>query len=126
MQPIRVLGQVAMAVCSVALFFGSPSNANSPQSVREAERLFQLISQRYEAGTASSTDVAEARYYLSDMKYRTGIISKMRHCRETVPILRELDQTLEARFREASQSSPSVSDLIAAKRAKNRLELLCG
>ena len=73
---IRRLLAAALATFAAA----SAARAYSDDSVKEAERIVQLMLQRQKFGTAGDWQVAIARYTVVEMKYKAKRISETAFC----------------------------------------------
>jgi hypothetical protein len=111
------------ACAILAIMPGGTAYGYSNEAVRDAELLLSILTTRRQAGTASSIDVAWARFYLSDMKYEAKRLSRQRYCREVLPLLQEI----ETRVTEDALMNykDTVSNLVNFKRQLFKLSALC-
>jgi len=84
----RVTSQFTAAAFAV-LIPTSMAFAYSDDAVKEAEQLVELVTAQFNRGTAKQTDVEEAQYYLLEMRYRAGKISRATYCQSGVQTLNE-------------------------------------
>jgi hypothetical protein len=110
-----------LAICFVAQ---NAAQAYSNEAVQDAQKLLDLVLQYYAAGTASSKDVAQARYFFSQMRFKANLISRARFCRDSIPVLQEINQFIETQLQGGGY--PGVfPDLINAKEQMYRVKALC-
>jgi outer membrane protein TolC len=111
-----------LSACAFLCMLCGTAHAYSGEAVKDAERFLESVTTRFSAGTASSTDVAQAKYYLFDMKFKAKQISRARYCTDATSPLQEI---LTRAIDEAIVGRNTTSDVLAAKRQFYKLKALC-
>jgi hypothetical protein len=79
MQSARFLCRLAILFVAT-LVFDDAANAYSDDAVKDANDLLKMTLDRYHVGEVTSADVALARYYVIEMQYKAGQISRGAFC----------------------------------------------
>jgi hypothetical protein len=118
---MRLIFRLASATLAVVMF-AALASAYSDEAVSDAEDFVKQVTDRFQRGELTRTDVAQAQHHLLEMKYRAGLISKRSYCRQAMPILETRGKGIED---EARVGQRTTRDLTDHKREFYKFKLLC-
>jgi hypothetical protein len=121
MDVMRLIFRLASATLAVVMF-AAMASAYSDEAVGDAEDFVKQVTDRFQRGELTRTDVAQAQHHLLEMKYRAGLISKRSYCRQAMPILETRGKGIED---EARVGQRTTRDLTDHKREFYKFKLLC-
>jgi hypothetical protein len=121
MDVMRLTFRLASATLAVVMF-AAMASAYSDEAVGDAEDFVKQVTDRFQRGELTRTDVAQAQHHLLEMKYRAGLISKRSYCRQAMPILETRGKGIED---EARVGQRTTRDLTDHKREFYKFKLLC-
>jgi outer membrane protein TolC len=104
------------------LISASTAFAYSDEAVEEAEKLVGLARQRLNSGYGSRTDLAVAEYYLLEMKYRAGHISRATYCKSGVQALKVQRDLFQNQFQ---AGTGDLVSLLKSRREFYKLTASC-
>ena len=113
----RVMYRLAIATGAICVFTAA-AHAFSKEAVDDAQALLEIMQRRMETGSATPTDVAEAKHYLLEMKYKAGQIQLTEYCRMARPSLEAVVKGLDDRR--------TTREVIEVKRTWFQFKATCG
>jgi outer membrane protein TolC len=104
-----------------SLLLGGAALAFTAEAVKEAEELLALAKDRFNDASATKAEVAEAEYYLLEMKFKAGLIPRSAYCQAAIPALQVMVSNPVS-----TPSSTNIGAQIVAQRRLYRVTALCG
>jgi hypothetical protein len=99
-----------------SLLLGGAALAFTVEGVKAAEELLRLARDRFNDGSASKADVAEAEHHLLEMKFKAGLIPRPAYCQAAIPALQVIVSDLR---------SDTIEAQIVAQRRLYKVTALC-
>ena len=111
----------AVAITGV-LLFGESEQAVTADDVHRAELLVDSLKDKVDDGTATQSDLEQAKFDLLTIQHGRGLVTDKQYCERGVP---ELQAIADATAADAQMGQASLQDIIRTKRALYKFLAAC-